>query len=166
MELPITDFYKHYTMADGYLNQCKFCLKRRIMAYRARNIERIREYDRIRSNTESRKARQANRLSKKRIRTVIQIASEAADPHYRLMWSVGAKVQNALKSGKLIKPHKCETCGSSRQIGAHHEDYRLPLTVIWLCPSCHGQRHREINDEMRNGKDLSERGFRLMLIRK
>lgn len=57
-------------------------------------------------------------------------------------------VGNALKYG-LIKKAPCERCGATDRIDAHHEDYRFPLAITWLCESCHGARHREINAERR-----------------
>lgn len=48
------------------------------------------------------------------------------------------RVWNALRSGRLIKPSRCEHCGSGERPldGAHH-DYSLPLAVTWLCRPCH-----------------------------
>lgn len=52
------------------------------------------------------------------------------------------KVQTALRQGRLVRPDKCEYCGEGgRKIHAHHEDYRKPMEVEWLCTRCHGTRH-------------------------
>ncbi len=40
-------------------------------------------------------------------------------------------------------------CGYALGVHAHHESYAKPLEVIWLCQTCHGERHREINEERR-----------------
>jgi excinuclease UvrABC ATPase subunit len=58
-----------------------------------------------------------------------------------------------------VAPGRCETCGGADKLEAHHEDYRRPLEVTWLCTRCHGNRHREINELIRSGADLSGRGF-------
>lgn len=53
-------------------------------------------------------------------------------------------VHNALKSGKINKPNKCEKCGAKKdkkEIHGHHEDYNKPLEVIWLCRKCHMKIH-------------------------
>ncbi len=54
------------------------------------------------------------------------------------------KVNNAVKSGRLIKPLECECCNSipTRLIG-HHNDYNFPLEVTWLCTLCHHAWHLE-----------------------
>lgn len=54
---------------------------------------------------------------------------------YRAM----AKLNSAVRRGHIIKPCKCETCGSSKQIWSRHDDYKAPLEVRWLCRECHWQ---------------------------
>ena len=51
----------------------------------------------------------------------------------------------AVKRHKVIKPLNCEDCGhcvEKSKLHRHHEDYSKPLEVRWLCPICHGKRHR------------------------
>jgi hypothetical protein len=55
--------------------------------------------------------------------------------------SVYRAVQNALRSGGLVKPERCEDCGAEGDVHGHHEDYAKPLEVDWLCRGCHGHRH-------------------------
>lgn len=58
------------------------------------------------------------------------------------------KVHLALKRGRMVKGATCEKCTKSphsNHMHAHHEDYDKPLDVVWLCSSCHGKRHGEIN---------------------
>jgi hypothetical protein len=43
------------------------------------------------------------------------------------------------RRGKLI-PKPCENCGSVDS-QKHHEDYRKPLVVKWLCRACHLALH-------------------------
>lgn len=47
-------------------------------------------------------------------------------------------VQQAIQSGRLTRPDRCSDCGKKRFVEAHHwRGYRYPLTVRWLCRSCH-----------------------------
>jgi hypothetical protein len=39
----------------------------------------------------------------------------------------------------------CAACLTDKPL----EDYTNPLDVTWLCRTCHGARHREINEERR-----------------
>jgi len=50
-------------------------------------------------------------------------------------------VHKAVRSGKLVRPDRCDGCGLERRLEAHHEDYSKPLEVRWLCRSCHRRRH-------------------------
>ena len=55
---------------------------------------------------------------------------------------------NAIRSGKIAK-EPCEQCGKSDLVHAHHDDYKQPLNVRWLCPVCHKEWH-EINGSGKN----------------
>jgi hypothetical protein len=48
-------------------------------------------------------------------------------------------VQRALASGDLVKG-SCEICGDAT-VDAHHDDYRKPLEVRWLCRQHHVRVH-------------------------
>jgi hypothetical protein len=55
------------------------------------------------------------------------------------------KVRTAIKNGVIIRPDKCERCGSLEKLGsdgrstiqAHHHDYNKPLDIEWICAKCH-----------------------------
>src|SRR5205823_5144466 len=60
-------------------------------------------------------------------------------------------VARRIRDGTLVPLEACERCsGCSSELHAHHEDYSQPLNVVWLCLTCHGLRHREINNERRS----------------
>lgn len=60
------------------------------------------------------------------------------------------KVQRAINTGLLKRPKSCQRCGviprRSRSgqllLHAHHEDYKKPLEVKWLCSTCYGKTRR------------------------
>ena len=63
------------------------------------------------------------------------------------------RVEAALKCGDLVRPNVCERCQAETYTIAHHEDYRKPLKVNWLCDVCHAVRHVELRLSARaNGK--------------
>ena len=65
---------------------------------------------------------------------------------YRKKARIVSKVNWAVKTGKLIKPKKCECCERKhKRIEGHHMDYDKPFEVIWLCRLCHGFAHRIID---------------------
>lgn len=53
-------------------------------------------------------------------------------------------VYEALKDGRLTKPHNCSECGKETEmLEGHHESYESDryLDVAWLCKRCHRKRH-------------------------
>jgi hypothetical protein len=51
-------------------------------------------------------------------------------------------VECALVAGALVR-EPCLRCGAEKA-HAHHDDYSMPLDVVWLCPRHHKERHREL----------------------
>lgn len=49
-------------------------------------------------------------------------------------------VEYAVKVGKLVR----QPCFCGAKAHAHHDDYSKPLTVTWLCPKHHKERHRQL----------------------
>jgi hypothetical protein len=43
----------------------------------------------------------------------------------------------AVKTGKVIRPERCQRCNEIAPLEAHHGDYAKPLDVVWVCTSCH-----------------------------
>lgn len=127
-------------------SQCKECVKARVRAHRVGNIERIRDYDRRRGQWLTRK--QANAKRRPRYKEKHKEWSRAYRIANAEKRAAHVIVGNAMRDGKLeVRP--CERCGYGTGIHAHHEDYSRQLDVMWLCPPCHGERHREINEERR-----------------
>ena len=52
-------------------------------------------------------------------------------------------VEQAIRSGRLQRPDRCDDCGRECLPRAHHESYdrRHHLDVTWVCQSCHWRRH-------------------------
>lgn len=59
-----------------------------------------------------------------------------------------SRVHDALISGKLVRG-SCERCGSKHDIHGHHSDYNKPLSVTWLCRTCHVELHYALRAEKR-----------------
>lgn len=110
---PISEFYAHKEMKDGYLNFCKAC-------FRKRRIEKIRAYDRQRGCRTS-----IHDLHKYRVGHPIRYKATNA-------------VNNAIRDGRL-KKEACVICGCEESVHGHHPDYSKPLEVIWLCPVHHAE---------------------------
>lgn len=125
--LPRTEFYKHSMMGDGLLGKCKECTKTDSRLNRRNHIEYYRSYDRKRASSPNRK--NLSRLNTKRVRKEIKGYQAAHNA-----------VARAIRSGRIVKS-PCQMCGSRQNIHAHHDDYFLPLNVMWLCSEHHQARH-------------------------
>ena len=54
------------------------------------------------------------------------------------------EVAAALKEGKIKRPFQCDLCTLEHsKLEAHHVDYGRPLSVYWLCNTCHGVVHKK-----------------------
>lgn len=131
-ELPLSDFYKHKQMGDGYLGKCKTCTKKDVRKHRIENIDRIRDYDRKRGNRQTKAYRDNWKV------------------RYPNKYKAITLVGSAISCKRLFK-EPCEVCGAEEKVHAHHDDYSKPLNVRWLCAAHHREWHVK-NGEGRNGK--------------
>jgi hypothetical protein len=142
---PISEFYEHLAMADGYLNKCKECTKKDS----AKRYNRLTEDPQFILSERERTRQRYYRLDYKnkynmrgeQKRTVMQRYFENNPVRREATVQVG----NAIKNGRLIK-QPCEVCGA-KEVQAHHEDYSKPLEVNWLCVKHHNERHIEIRKQ-------------------
>jgi len=138
---PIEEYYRHKEMLDGRLNICKDCTRDRIAKHRELNLVRIRGYDRERGRTEERKAKNRAYSKTEQGKKKAREGREKWEEVNRHKRKAHFAVRSSIKSGALIRPEKCEKCGEGGRIEGHHEDYTKPLSVQWLCPSCHRKEH-------------------------
>lgn len=128
----LEEFYKHKKMADGHLNKCKVCARKDVSSHRDKNIESIRAYDRRRGGLKHRI--QANKERAKKFRE-----------EFPEKYKAHTALNNAVRSGKIVKPDSCSVCDGGWQIEGHHDDYSKPLEVCWLCAACHKKLHKDLN---------------------
>lgn len=118
---PEEEFSKDKKNKDGLSYYCKFCNKEHMKKY-------WNDPEHVKNNTKW------------------KILWRKAHPDKQKAWS---KTQQDIKSGKIIKPTKCEHCGKKGVIlEGHHEDYNKPEMRIWLCKECH-----MIADEQRRKRE-------------
>lgn len=110
-------------MAKRYNYECKKCASVRAVAY-ARN-------NRL-------KKRKWNRDYAKRHRKDCSITRKYRRK-YPERYHAHQAVNHAIKNGSL-KRKPCQVCGK-RKVHGHHEDYKQPLKVEWLCHQHHMDRH-------------------------
>jgi len=123
------EFYAHSDMADGRLNKCKECCCTEARENRAKNLDRVAEYERDRATRPERKKVQL--AYQRRYREINREKIRAQ-----------RKVAYYVRTGQMTQ-RPCEVCGSTTNIHAHHDDYSRPLDVTWLCAKHHKERHDE-----------------------
>lgn len=122
---PLTDFYRHPMMADGYLGKCQQCTRTDTKEnYRKRRDQYI-AYE-----------HSEDRINSRRLRARIDTPLHRA--RYPEKYKARMKVGNALRCGRISK-QPCWVCGAMK-VEAHHIDYSRPLDVLWLCR----EHHRKI----------------------
>jgi ribosomal protein S27AE len=141
---PITEFYKHKGMADGHLNKCKECSRKDTKDNIAKNREYYREYEANRANLPKRVEARLRYSQTTEGKEAHRRAKEKWESDNLIKRAACCLVNNALRSGRLIKKNECEECGvNNGRIHGHHDDYDYPLIVRWLCPKCHTKWHKE-----------------------
>jgi len=132
---------------------CKSCVRKDLRNYRVANPKKIQvnnknyrtnnpEQVKVYRITNNEKARVVNKTY--RIKNAIKVKATLKK------WQLNNKhkaeahrqVKKAIKSGDLVRM-PCQICGD-RKVHAHHEDYSMPLDVLWLCIKHHMERHAEL----------------------
>jgi hypothetical protein len=123
--LPLSEFYKHPMMGDGYLGKCRLCTKKDVRANYAARREQYRDYDRARYKMPGRREAIEKSTNKDPLKVWVRKATHSA-----LNW------------GLLVR-RPCEVCGDEKS-DAHHPDYTKPLEVRWLCRLHHMHAHHPL----------------------
>ena len=123
---PRKDFYAHPRMADGALNFCKTCVRKRIKLHRLMNPH-VQENDRQRSKTPKRRAH-------------LRANAERWDQHNPAAYRAHNIANAAVRDRKLSR-QPCQICGAIEHVHKHHRNYSRPLDIVWLCAKCHARVH-------------------------
>lgn len=113
-----SEFNHRANASDGRYSACRSCDHASQRAYRAAHPERQRAW--VEANRPRQRAHASNWLAGNHVQKRTHM-----------------EVTRAVARGILTRPEACSRCGKVARIEAHHEDYRLPLEVVWLCTGCH-----------------------------
>lgn len=121
---PLAEFHKRLTSKDGHRGHCKGCQKVIAKSWCEANKERKAAAEKAwrKANPDAVKTHR----ERKKERWPDKITARKA-------------VSDAIRSGTLVR-QPCEVCGST-EVHGHHDDYRQPLVVRWLCPVHHTEHH-------------------------
>lgn len=135
-------------------NTCKECRKAMVRKNRAKNADYYREYDKKRYKEDPRVRQRHRRYqSTEQGKRSIEKSRRRYIEKNPIKRAAHVILGNAVRDGKILKPDRCEACGSSdARIHGHHDDYAYPLSVRWLCPVCHRAWH-----ETNGGRENAEK---------
>lgn len=136
------NFYSSKNRSDGLHPSCKNCSKIKRRETYLKHKESILEQGRIwRENNKERMRFLIKRWENNnpdKVREKIQ--------RYRLKnklkVNAADSVRHAVWYGSMKKPSTCSKCHKKAVIHGHHPDYKLKRFVIWLCPQCHKDAHK------------------------
>lgn len=135
---PLSEFYRHPGMRDGRLNKCKTCARADVAAQKRKKPALYRELNRIwAASARGRQTRRAYVLTPGG-REAAQKASDSWAERNSVKRRAQVAASNAVRDGRL----KREPCFCGLKAQAHHDDYKKPLSVRWLCTKHHAEHHR------------------------
>jgi len=122
IEKPVSEYYVRRDRTNGRKSECIECVLLRGRRYQ--------DERRLNGVKISRRYRFYNR---ERLRTEGILYRQ----RYPDRLKANNAINNSIRSGLIVKPNRCELCGDHCRPDGHHEDYKQPLSVIWLCRRCH-----------------------------
>jgi hypothetical protein len=167
----VSEFYKNKYTKTGLKSECKICHIKGVRLYQKsekgindklkyssseKRMDVLKKYNKSEKRKISiKKYDQSERGLEKAKKFRISEKGIFLRKKHKLIYNkkgcgfVDSKVRHAIKHGLLIK-QPCEICNSDKNIEAHHQNYSLPLDVVFLCRKHHKQHHAELR-RMRNG---------------
>ena len=142
VEKDYDEFYKDNSTKDGYNCICKVC---RVEAYRKKVKndpvyalkDKMRNAKYHKDNREKIAKRKKEWFSSEKGKESHRESTKKWKKENSSKVLAHAAIERAVKRGDIVPKTKCEVCGSSFKIEAHHPDYRKRLSIIWLCKYCH-----------------------------
>jgi hypothetical protein len=145
LEKPIEEFFRNSARPDGHEQYCKQCSsanrKERYWNNHQQELQSSRRYSETHRAEKAARGRQYAKANRKRERAYRLAHLDET----RALSRAHMAVLRAIKSGKLVRPDRCENCKSIDRVDAHHHigyDTANLLNVTWLCHSCHLRLHR------------------------
>lgn len=155
IEKSLDCFSKKKITKDGLQPQCKECNSKYFSKNKHRFSERIVKYQSEYRRKNADKKRNLESIRRNLIKNDLlkfsllklqnKESSKRSIKRYPEKTKARHAVKWALKSGKIMRPSSCSSCGNVCIPNAHHDSYDESqwLNVRWLCKSCHAAHHRK-----------------------
>jgi hypothetical protein len=141
---PLSEFYRHSTMADGRFSSCKSCYIKQCAKYYNKHkktiLQRTRARDRVTYETKL-KTRHAKWRAANKDKMNSYNKKYKANNQSKIRAHLA--IRKAIENGIIARPKACESCGNitNRPLHGHHADYTKQLDVLWVCQPCHRKKH-------------------------
>jgi hypothetical protein len=144
----VGEFSGDRSQADGLSRNCRQCDSERSKQRRRGHghLLRVRERRRYSADPDRQRRAAAEYRRSERGKRLNKLAVQRYRARNAEKYAAHIEVRKALAAGVLVKPDRCEFAdlgGCSGRLEAHHDDYRRPLDVRWLCVSHHQSRHHK-----------------------
>jgi hypothetical protein len=115
----------------------------KIHKYNEKNREKIneRQRDYNKKNLEERRIKSNEYTKTEKAKKVALEYYEKNKETLKIKRNARNKLRYHIKTGKIIRPKKCEKCLENCIPEGHHNDYNKPLEIEWLCIRCHKNKH-------------------------
>jgi hypothetical protein len=139
-EKPLDDFSPHPSTADRLQPKCKPCRASHSREARRRDRRHYRRKGREHQRTSyERHAEEKRQARRDRYNTASETARRQAErAAHPEKFRAREALRYAIRRGRIVRPDRCDSCGTACKPEAHHPDYSRPLEVEWLCSTCHG----------------------------
>jgi hypothetical protein len=131
------EFYQWFKRSgtSGYRSECKTCVLNNNKVYREKYKKILNEKRRIRNGSSSKK------ICVDPIQRAINERSYKSQKKHPEKQRARGFLSYYIRTGKILRPLKCEKCLKEKRVEAHHCDYGKPLEVLWVCKKCHTEIH-------------------------
>ncbi len=134
--LPLTEYYKD---KKGLRTTCKECCKAKYRQHYQANKERLLKHNKQYAIANKDKLEITRKVWRDKNKDKVKAYQDKASKKYRDNNKDKERcynlVKKAIRQGVLIK-QPCIVC-NSLDTETHHSDYNQPLSVVWVCRSCH-----------------------------
>ena len=138
----LSEFNKRASSKDGYDFRCRECAKKFKRIYYDKHSEVIKAYQKWYKKVYPKKVKTTAKKSNSKY---------AKQNGYKLR--AGWLLRSAVRRD-IIKRSPCVICGTNKDIHGHHDDYKKPLEVTWLCRSCHYLWHKLLAEWEKQARQL------------
>lgn len=136
-EKDVRSFYKSGWHKDGRACHCIKCEKLRYKKRKAENPEAINHQRKIWARKQKEKDPEFFRKKYQEQKERIKANHKSRKAKDWLKRRARAYISRELNKNRLTRPEICSECNQKGKIECHHEDYKNPKIIRWLCNACH-----------------------------